>query len=179
MDFFDVIEKRHSYRGPYKAIEIPREDLCKIIQTALKAPSGKNAQTTDFLIIDEPYLVEQFQNLHKSNKAMQQSKAYICCIIDKKPPPIIGNESFQLEDCSAAVENMLLAITALGYASVWMDGWLRFGDNTAIINNLLKLPNSKKIQIILPIGIPKEEGKQPDKKSFAARVCFNAYKAAQ
>ena len=30
--------------------------------------------------------------------------------------------AFEVEDDSAAVENVLLAITALGYASVWMDG---------------------------------------------------------
>ena len=33
--------------------------------------------------------------------------------------------SFGAEDCAAAVANMLLAITAVGYATVWTDGALR------------------------------------------------------
>ena len=33
--------------------------------------------------------------------------------------------TFGVEDYAAAVENMLLAIQALGYATVWIDGALR------------------------------------------------------
>ena len=35
-----------------------------------------------------------------------------------------GCVSFATEDCAASVENMLLAVTALGYATVWLDGVL-------------------------------------------------------
>jgi len=84
--------------------------------------------------------------------------------------------SFQIEDCSAAVENILLAITALGYATVWIDGWLRIDKRAERIAELIKLPSSKKIQIILPVGIPSEILSSPKKKSFAERVFFNSYK---
>ncbi|MCK4343353.1 MAG: nitroreductase family protein [Phycisphaerae bacterium] len=53
MDVFEAIAKRHSYRGPFKDQPVPRADLQRIVQAGLQAPSGKNAQTTTFVIVDE------------------------------------------------------------------------------------------------------------------------------
>jgi nitroreductase len=122
MDFFEVVKQRFSYRGGFKDQPVPREDLQRIVQASLDAPSGKNAQTTEFVIVDDPSLVAGIRQMHTGNKAMQQAPAYIACLIDKSPEAIYEGHTFQVKDCAAAVENMLLAITALGYASVWIDG---------------------------------------------------------
>jgi nitroreductase len=175
MDFFTAVKKRHSYRGGYQDTPILRQDLEKIVQAGLDAPSGKNAQTTEFIIIDEPVLVRQIGSLHLNNKAVQQARAFIVCILDKEPPAVYEGHSFQVEDCAAATENMLLAITAMGYASVWVDGWLRVDDRAERIGQWLGIPEEKSIRILLPVGIPAETYKQPDKKSFAVRAWFNRY----
>ena len=175
MDLFEAMEKRHSYRGAFKDESVLKEDLIKILEAGLNAPSGKNQQTTNFVIVDDVQLVKQIVVMHNLNKAVQQAKAFIVCIIDKEPEPIFGPFSFQLEDCSAAVENMLLAITALGYATVWIDGWLRMEERAEKIADLLNLPKNKKVQILLPVGVPVEIKTQPKKKSFNERVWFNSY----
>jgi nitroreductase len=175
MDLFKAIEKRHSYRGAYKEEPVLKEDLIKILEAGLKAPSGKNQQTTEFIIVDAPELVGKIAVLHELNKAVQQAKAFIVCIVDKEPEPIYGPFSFQLEDCSAAVENMLLAVTALGYATVWIDGWLRVENRAEKIGSLLNLPETKRVQILLPIGVPVDIKSQPKKKSLDERVWFNRY----
>src|SRR3989339_278486 len=125
MEFFETIEKRHSYRGPFTNEPAKKEDLRKIVAAGLAAPSGCNAQTTRFVIVDDPELLAKICGMHATSAAMQQAKALIVCIVDKEPPAVYEKLSFAVEDCAAAVENMLLAITALGYASVWIDGWLR------------------------------------------------------
>ncbi len=175
MDLFEAIEKRHSYRGAFQDKPVLKEDLIKIVDAGLKAPTGKNQQTTEFVVVDDAQLVKQIAVMHELNKAVQQAKAFIVCAIDKEPESIYGPFSFQLEDCSAAVENMLLAITALGYASVWIDGWLRVEGRAEKIAALLNLPDNKKVQVLLPIGIPEEIKSQPKKKSFDERVWFNRY----
>jgi nitroreductase len=175
MEFFTVIKKRQSYRGGYQDISIPRNDLEKIVQAGLDAPSGKNAQTTEFVIVDEPALVKKIGGLHQNNKAVQQASAFVACICDKEPEAIYEGYSFQVEDCAAAVENVLLSITAMGYASVWVDGWLRVDGRAEKIGQLLGLPESKYIRVLLPVGIPSEAYKQPDKKPFTSRVWFNRY----
>lgn len=175
MDLFEAIKKRHSYRGDFTDQDVCREDLQKIVQAGLDAPSGCNAQTTQFVMIDDPVLLKHIQAMHPGNKAMQQAKAFIACIVDKEPEPVFEGLEFQVEDCAAAVENMLLAITALGYASVWVDGWLRRENRNEIIGDILGVPNSKIVRILLPIGVPAKEVHGPDKMIFGERAFLNKY----
>lgn len=179
MELFDAIARRHSYRGPFLDQPVPREDLHRIVQAGLQAPPGKNAQTTAFVIIDDPSLVQRIDAMHPTNKAMQQARAFIACIVDTHPEPIYEGHSFQIEDCAAAVENMLLAITALGYASVWIDGWLRMEGRAETLARMSNLPKGKMVRIILPIGVPAEIHTQREKKPFAERAWFNRYGAAE
>lgn len=175
MDLFEAIKKRHCYRGDFNDRVVRREDLLKIVQAGLDAPSGKNAQTTRFVIIDDPSLLEQIRQMHAGNKAFQQARVMIACIIDKNPEATYEGYAFQIEDCAAAVENMLLAITALGYASVWIDGWLRLDNRNEKIGRLLGAPDSKIVRILLPIGVPAEEVRGPEKMGFEQRAWFNKY----
>jgi nitroreductase len=175
MDLFEAIKKRHCYRGDFNDRVVRREDLLKIVQAGLDAPSGKNCQTTRFVIVEEPELLSQITQMHPANKAFQQAKAMIACIVDKRPEAIYEGFEFQVEDCAAAVENMLLAITALGYASVWVDGWLRPENRNETIGKLLGVPDSKIVRILLPIGVPAEEVHGPEKMAFDERAFSNKY----
>ena len=177
MDIFQAMQKRHSYRGPFTDGPVNADDLRKIVSSGLIAPSGCNAQTTEFVIVDDQQIVAQINKMHESNKAMQQARAYIACLVGTDPKPVYQGFSFEVEDCAAAVENMLLAITALGYASVWIDGWLRREGRAASIAKMLNVPETKTIRILLPIGVPADQWKQPDKKSFQERAFFNKYNA--
>jgi nitroreductase len=171
MEFFETLTHRHSYRGGFLDQPVPREDLCKIVEAGLLAPSGKNLQTTSFVIVDAEPLVREINGMHQFSKAMRQAKAYIVCVIDRDTSE---NNIFAIEDCAAATENMLLAITALGYASVWVDGWLRSEGRAEKIGNLLRLPANKQPRVILPIGIPEKSAIfGPEKKPFTERVSFN------
>jgi len=175
MDLFEAITKRHSYRGAFLETPVPREHLTRIVEAGLKAPSGKNCQTTTFVIVDEPALVRDIGAMNKNSKAMQTAGAFIACIVNDPHVPVVGDISFEIEDCSAAVENILLATTAMGYATVWIDGWLRGEDRAEKIGRLLKLPAGKKIRIILPIGVPAEQAAPPPKKPFSSRAWYNSY----
>ncbi len=175
MDLFEAIKKRYSYRGKFKDEKVPREDLRKIVEAGLMAPSGKNAQTTLFMIVDDEERLKSIRDVMPKVSVLHTTPALIACIIDKEPENIYLNYSFQIEDCAAATQNMLLSISALGYSSVWLDGILRRDDNYIKVGNILNIPNHKKIQILLPLGKEVEEGKRQEKKSFEERVCINNY----
>jgi nitroreductase len=175
MEFFEAINRRHSYRGPFKGTAISREDLKKIVQAGIVAPSGCNRQTTDFVIVDEPALVRQIAPMHTANKAFQSARAFIAAIVDTNPEPAYEGMSFVVEDCSAAIENILLAITAMGYATVWIDGWLRVEGRAEKIGRILNLPEGKIVRVILPVGVPAEQWPAKEKKPFDERAWFNKY----
>jgi nitroreductase len=175
MDFFEVTRSRLSYRGRFLDQPVPREDLIKIVQAGLDAPSGKNMQTTEFMVVDNREIIKEIQAMPEGNKAMTGGKAYILCLVDKEKEASYEGMNFQLEDCAAAVENMLLALTALGYAGVWIDGWLHVQKRGEILAKIVGAPSNKMIQVVIPLGIPAKELStipRVPKKSMEERVTF-------
>lgn len=113
MEVFKAIGARYSYRGRFKPGRIPRATLKRIVGAGLKAPSACNEETTTFVIADSEKQLAPMRKLHPM-KAMQDARAIIACVTAKKPKPVYSNHSFEVEDCSAAIMNILLATTALG-----------------------------------------------------------------
>lgn len=172
MDVFEAIGKRHSYRGGFTDQRVPRDHLTRIVQAGIQAPSGCNAQTTSFVIVDDPDLLACIADL-VDRPVVREARAMIVCVAEHRV--VYQDKSFAVEDCSAAVENMLLAITALGYATVWLDGVLRSEGKAEKIGNLLGVPKGREVRVLLPLGVPKESGQQRERLPFAARAGFNQY----
>ena len=175
MDLFEAIRRRHSYRGPMEDRPVPRADLERIVQAGIQAPSGYNAQTTTFVIVDDTALLAQLAAVDPQNAVLRQARAVIAAVAPKGPEPGSTRLFFGIEDCAAAVENMLLAITALGYASVWLDGWLRLAGHDEAVGRLLGVPEDRVVRVLLPLVVPARQEDQHAKKAFAERAWFNRY----
>jgi nitroreductase len=174
MDFFDVIDNRYSYRGEFLDTPIPQEDLVKIAMAGVKAPSAGNLQSQSFLIITRSdmraWIAEIFPH-----KGVSTAPALILLVSECKE---LGARkiSFELKDYGAAAENILLAITALGYASVWTDGETSMNEERQEkLKALLKLPEGHTVRAILPVGVPATPGEQAQRKPFEESVKFEFY----
>ena len=174
MDFFEAIDARYSYRGEYTDEPVSKDDLTRIISAGLAAPSGCNKQTTSFVCVVDPELVKKIGEMH-TMKAFKTAKAFICCCIDNEAEAVYEGYSFQVEDCAAAVENVLLAISAIGLGSVWVDGWLRVEGRAEAVGALLGVPKEKVVRVILPVGHPVSEGRRPKKMMFDERAWFDRH----
>ena len=137
MEFSDVIKKRGSFRGPFTGEKIPRQELQNIVEAGIAAPSGCNAQTTSFVIVDDEQLVRQIAAI-TGKDYINQAGAVIVVVADQTPA--YGSMSFYKEDAAAATENILLAIADGGWASVWLDGILRVG---GIAEKIAAMPAAK------------------------------------
>jgi len=65
---------------------------------------------------------------------------------------IVADESasrYWLEDVSASTENILLAATALGYASCWVEGTLLRVEDEA--KEVLRIPKNKRLIVAIPL----------------------------
>lgn len=169
MDFFEVIEKRHSYRGEFKDQPIPKEDLVKIIEAAIKAPSGLNQQTCGFVVVIDPDLRAKLSEIFP-HRGIASAPAIIVALSSYKEA--YKGKAFEIHDYAAAVENLLLAVTALGYASVWTDGETADGGRQARIAKLLDVPDDQTVRALLPVGVPLEAGRPKEKKPLSERVRF-------
>jgi len=176
MDVFQAIADRYSYRGAFTDAPAPRDDLVKIVEAGIRAPSAKNEQVASFVIVDDAKLLGQIAGMLDRTDC-DTARAMIVVAAD--PRPILGEMSFAAEDCAASVENMLLAITALGYATVWVDGALRRDDIARRIGRLLGVPESYDVRIVLPVGVAAEPGSQKEKLPLEKRAAFNRFPDAE
>ena len=116
MDALEAIRKRRSIRK-YTGESIRRADLEIIVDAGRWAASGYNRQPWDFVVLTDRAKISQ---LAFAARWIAQAGAVIAVVIDP-------SSRFWLEDGAAAVQNMLVASTALGYGSCWLGG------NTSII----------------------------------------------
>lgn len=175
MDILDIIGRRRSYRGEFESTPVPREDLVTILQAGLAAPSGCNRQTTSLIAVDDPEVLEKLRRV--IDPPVGETAPAAICVMTQR---IFAyrDKCFAVQDYAAAIENMLLAITALGYASCWYEGHItdddRIGDKMA---RILGVPEEYELVCFLPVGIPKSVPKAPRKKKFQERAWFNAFPA--
>lgn len=169
MELFEAVYKRYSYRGDYLPEKVPYGELRKIVEAGMAAPSGCNLQTTSFFIVDDTELLGQITGLLMSSSV----KTAPALIIAAMNTELTDDFTFEKEDCAAAVENMLLAITALGYASCWIDGELLYEQKAEKISVLLNMPEGLTARVLLPVGKPASEGKKKPKLPFEQRAFHN------
>ena len=174
MELFDAIFTRRSYRGMYDPTPVPKEDLRKIMEAALAAPSGCNKQTTSVIAVDDSELIRQFGELMEAPN-FGSAPAGICILTEKKIA--YRDRTYYIQDYSAAIQNALLAICALGYESCWVEGHItdvdRIGRRMA---DLMDVPQHFDLVCYLPVGKPAEEGGHAKKLPFEERAWFNGYR---
>lgn len=143
MDALEAIRKRRSVRK-YTGESIPRDDLMKIVDAGRLAASGYNRQPWSFIVVTDRGMINK---LTVAADWMDKAAAVIAVVID-------SSAEFWLEDGSAAVENMLIASTALGYGSCWLEG-----DTLPLeeqLKEVLGIPKERRLLTLVPIGVPAE-----------------------
>ena len=172
MKIIDIINHRHSYRGKYKPISVPREDLITIMQAGLNAPSGCNKQTTSLIAVDDKDILQKLHNV--INPPVGETAPAIICVLTQRINAY-RDKCFAVQDYSAAIENMLLALVELGYQSCWYEGHITDEDKIGYqMAQILNVPDDYELVCFLPIGIP-EENILPKKRSFEERAWFNTF----
>ena len=143
MDALDAIRKRRSIRR-YTGEPIPREDLETIVDAGRLATTGGNKQPWTFIVVTDKSMIDK---LKVAAAWMDKAAAIIVVVLD-------ASTRWWLEDGSAAIENMLIAATAMGYGSCWLEG------NTLPLEEefkeLLGVPKEKRLLTLIPLGVPAE-----------------------
>jgi nitroreductase len=141
MEALEAIRRRRSVRT-YTGESIPREDLETIVDAGRLAATGSNRQPWDFIVITDRAMIEE---LKVAAGWMEKAGAIIAVVLDP-------SSRWWLEDGSAAVENMLIASTALGYGSCWLEGYTL--PHEEAFKTLLDVPEEKRLLTLVPIGVP-------------------------
>ena len=173
MNTIEAIKNRHSYRGEFKDSPISREDLITIMQAGLDAPSGCNKQTTSLIAVDDPNVLKEL--LSVINPPIAQTAPAAICVLSQRINAY-RDKCFAVQDYSAAIQNMLLAMVELGYQSCWYEGHITDDDRICDkMAQILNVPEGYELVCFLPVGIAKDTPAKPKKKPFEERAWFNSF----
>jgi nitroreductase len=161
MEALEAIRKRRSVRK-FTGEIISREDLEKIVDAGRLAASGSNRQPWEFIVVTDRELINQ---LTVVGKWMEKAGAIIAVVLDPY-------SRWWVEDGSAAIENMLIASTALGYGSCWVEGDSLPREEE--FKTLLGVPKGKRLLSLVPVGVP-EEWPTIEKRSLESVLHWQVY----
>jgi nitroreductase len=152
METFEAILKRRSIRR-YTSKEITEEQIKKLMEAAMAAPSAHNNQPWEFVVVKDREIRGKLSKAHPYAWMCAESPLVVVVCGD--------TDSLQwIDDCSAAAENMLLAGTEMGLGSCWIAarGTKYSGkDDEQVIRDILGIPKKIGVLCMLSFGYPDEE----------------------
>lgn len=159
MMMLETIMTRRSVRQ-FTDQAVTEEQVRRLLQAAVMAPSAVNAQPWHFIVCDDKEMFRRFQQVHPYSKMLDQAPLLIliCGDTEKQAGPY-----FYLEDCAAAAENLLLAAHAMGLGGCWL-GVPPQSEREAEIGRLFGLPQQIKPFCGIALGVPAAQPKQPERK---------------
>jgi len=120
-----------------------------------------NKQPWQFVIVDNTNILSALGDIPTSKMAKQATAAIIVCG-DLQKAGEGWLQQYWIQDCSAASQNILLAITDLGLGGVWTSVYPA-EDRMEKVTDILNLPEHIVPFCIIPIGYPSHENTPKDK----------------
>ena len=159
----DLIFGRRSIRV-YSPGEVSETTVTKLLEAAMAAPSAMTKDPWRFVTVRDRETLSKLATLHPG-AAMLSSAAMAIVVCGDLDVAFERQISYLLQDCSAAIENLLLAAHAQGLGACWVG--IHPGEPLIKrVKELLSLPVSFVPVAAISLGPPGEQ--QP------ARTRFNA-----
>lgn len=155
MDALEALSRRRSIRK-FRPGNVTREQLSQIVNAGRIAPTARNEQPCQFVVVTDRAKLRQLAHLAEYGKFIADAAA--CIVIVARPV------TYYLEDGCAAATQMLIAATALGLGSCWVAG-----DKKAYAPQIVALcgaPAEYKLVALLAIGHAGEHP-APEKRALA------------
>jgi nitroreductase len=162
MEFFEVLEKRHSTRS-FKNKEVEEEKIKKIMEAINSAPSAGNLQSYKVFIIKDKEEKKKLVDASFGQEFIAEAPIVFVFCADQKNHRYgeRGKKLYSLQDATIAAAYSQLAATALGLGSVWVGAF----DEKEVLK-VLGNPEQLLPIAIIPIGYSDEKPKQRIRKNL-------------
>ncbi len=140
----ETIYQRRSIRK-FTNEKISDENILTLLKCAMAAPSARNTKPWEFYVIKDETTQQSLRDVSK-NFAFNSSLIIIVAGNTDKSMTKNDND-FWIQDCSAAIENILLAATSLEIGSVWC-GIYPVKERVEAVRKIIKEKEN-----IIPLGL--------------------------
>jgi nitroreductase len=159
----NAVRERRSIRQ-FRDEPVAEGDVQTILDAARWAPSGLNNQPWRFAIIRSSAVRERVARETRYGEIIRGASVIIAVFLDQQ-------ESYdRTKDCQAVgacLQNMWLAIHALGLGGVWIGEILK---NKERVREILQLPTHLELMAIMAMGHPRHLGQHSERKPLAELV---------
>jgi nitroreductase len=158
VDVLEAIRTRRSIRK-YQSRPVPEELLRQVLAAAMNAPSARNAQPWQFVVLDDRALLDQIPAFAPNAGMVRAAPLAVL---------VCGDLSLEISpgywpvDCAAATENLLLAVQGVGLGAVWCGVYPR-EERIAGFRRMLDLPASIIPHSLVAMGYPAEQPASADR----------------
>ncbi len=153
MDITKCINNRRSIRK-FQDKQIETETITEILKAAMAAPSACNKQPWEFLVVTNNEVKSEIRSILPYGNYEAPVAIVVCGNMKRTLPNV--EQNFWIQDCSAAIQNMLLTATSLNLGSCWI-GVYPLEKRTKDLSEFFKLPNNLIPLGVVYIGHPDEE----------------------
>ena len=131
------------------------ENIKTLLEAAMAAPSAGNRQPWCFVVVTQREKLDKLADMHDNGKMLFE--APLCIAVCADMTKTLEGEAHDLwiQDCSAATENILLAVTGLGLGAVWLGIHPRNARKKAV-SEILSIPEEIVPFCLISIGYPAE-----------------------
>lgn len=123
---------------------ISKEQMKKLLRAAMRAPSAGNQQPWEFIVFRNKNTMNKVLEFHPYAKPLLTADCAVVVCGDTRRQRFQG---YWVQDCSAAIQNMLLEAKHLGLGGVWM-GVYPMEERVTACSALFGLPKE-----VIPLGI--------------------------
>ena len=159
-DALTVIHSRKSVRH-FTGQTVSKDDLIKILQAGMAAPSAVNKQPWSFVVITEGKTLKLLAGkLANASMLRKAGAAIVVCAIPEKAYG--ERRELAIIDSTLAGENILLAAEALGLGATWTAAY-PYEDRMTTVRESLGIPENVIPLNVIPIGYPTGSDKPKNK----------------
>jgi len=158
-----VIRERRSIRKFLKK-DVPKDLVLKILDAARWAPSSKNSQPWEFIIIRKEEIKKKLAKLARYGWFIAEAPVVIAVVTDPQ------KSYAHLIDGACAVQNLMLAAWELGLGTCWIGTMDR-----EKAKEVLGIPENLHLLTVVPLGYPEETPMPPSRKPLEKIVYYENY----
>ncbi|MFC2023701.1 nitroreductase family protein [Chloroflexota bacterium] len=133
----------------YTTEPVGEAEIRALLQAGMAAPSASNRKPWHFFVIRNRSTLKKLAESHPYGKMLASAGLGIAVCGD---PTISG---WWVQDCTAATENILIAVASLGLGAVWL-GCHGSSEREQAVRDALGIPSHIGVLSLISIGHPAE-----------------------
>jgi nitroreductase len=159
MDVLEAIKTRRSIRK-YLDSPVPWDLIGQLLEAGKSAPSAGNLQNWKFVVV-----LDEGKRAQVAEACLQQhwmAQAPVHIIVVGQPTKAIrfygirGDRLYTIQNCAAAIQNMLIMANSLGLGTCWIGA---FDEN--MLKRELGITEEVRPQAVITVGYPAESVPEP------------------